>query len=322
MGSLYEEPANGFHAKNTEGQVITCKAAVLWGPKEAFTIEDVEVHPPQKMEVRIKVICTSICHTDLGAWNALNEAHRAFPRILGHEAAGIVESVGEGVVDLSEGDHVVPIFNGECGECVYCISSKTNLCERYRVDPTRSVMTGDSKTRFFTKKGGQPIYHFLNTSTFTEYTVLDSACVVKINPNAPIEKMSLLSCGVTTGVGAAWNTANVKSGSSVAVFGLGAVGLAVAVGAAVRGASRIIGVDVNPEKFVKGRTMGVTEFINPKDFKKPVHEDEASFTSDKIERIFRSRTQAGWLYNTRAPIFRNQRGVSITFRGQVLEMLA
>ncbi|KAK1303421.1 Alcohol dehydrogenase-like 3 [Acorus calamus] len=286
MGSLHEESSNGYHANNTNGKIITCKAAVLWGPKEAFKIEEVEVHPPQKTEVRIKIVCTTICHSDLGAWIAMNKEHWAFPRILGHEAAGIVESVGEGVLDLSEGDHVVPIFNGECGDCVYCKSSKTNLCERYRADPLRSVMIGDGKTRFFTKNGGQPIHHFLNISSFTEYTVLESACVVKINPKAPLEKMSLLGCGISTGVGAAWNTADVKKGSSVAVFGLGSVGLAVAEGARVRGASKIIGVDVNPEKFVNGRVMGVTEFVNPKNYETPVHEVIRKMTKGGVDFSF------------------------------------
>ncbi|KAF9604861.1 hypothetical protein IFM89_011143 [Coptis chinensis] len=129
------------------------------------------------MEVRIKILYTSICHTDLGAWKGENESQRAFPRILGHEAAGIVESVGEGVLDIKEGDHVIPIFNGECGDCGYCKSEKTNLCAKFRVNPMKSVMVVDGKTRFSTRDG-QPIYHFLNTSTFSEFTVLDSACVV------------------------------------------------------------------------------------------------------------------------------------------------
>ncbi|KAL6005742.1 hypothetical protein ACLOJK_006315 [Asimina triloba] len=254
MGSLGDEYANGFYANGfheTEGQVITCKAAVVYGPKQPFVIEEVRVDPPHKMEVRIKVVCTSICHTDLSAWKGENEMQRAYPRILGHEAAGIVESVGEGVSDLKAGDHVVPIFNGECQDCRNCNSAKTNLCEKYRVNPFKSVMLSDGKPRFSTKEG-KPIYHFLNTSTFSEYTVLDAGCVVRISPHFPLKKMSLLSCGVSTGVGAAWNTADVQPGSTVSIFGLGAVGLAVAEGSRLRGASRIIGVDINPEKFEKG----------------------------------------------------------------------
>ncbi|XP_058104983.1 alcohol dehydrogenase-like 4 [Magnolia sinica] len=280
MGSLADENANGFHVNgysNTQGKVITCKAAVVWGPEEPFVIEEVQVDPPKKMEVRIKIVCTSICHTDLSAWKGENEMQRAYPRILGHEAAGIVESVGEGVEDMTVGDHVVPIFNGECTDCKYCKSEKTNLCNKFRVNPFKSIMISDGKSRFSTREG-KPIYHFLNTSTFSEYTVLDSACVVKINPKAPLKKMCLLSCGVSTGVGAAWNTANVQAGSTVAVFGLGAVGLAVAEGARLRGASRIIGIDINPEKFVKGKELGITDFINPKECQKPVHEEIKEMT--------------------------------------------
>ncbi|XP_047341833.1 alcohol dehydrogenase-like 4 [Impatiens glandulifera] len=251
-------------AGNSGGKVISCRAAVAWGPGQPLSVEEILVQPPHRMEVRIRILFTSICHTDLTVWKGLNEAQRVYPRIFGHESAGIVESLGEGVMDFEVGDHVVPIFNGECGDCVYCIRRDTNLCEKFRVNPLKSVMTTDGKCRFSTKDG-KPIFHFLNTSTFSEYTVLDSACLVKIHPNAPLKKMTLLSCGVSTGLGAAWNTANVTEGATVAIFGLGAVGLAVAEGARVRGASKIIGVDVNPTKAVKGKRIGITDFINPND---------------------------------------------------------
>ncbi|XP_047324150.1 alcohol dehydrogenase-like 3 [Impatiens glandulifera] len=215
------------------------------------------------MEVRIRILFTSICHTDLSAWMGENEAQRAYPRIFGHEASGIVESVGEGVTDLQEGDHVVPIFNGECGDCVYCNRTDTNLCEKYRVNPFKSVMQADGKSRFSTKVDGKPIFHFLNTSTFSEYSVIDSACVVKIPSNAPLKEMALISCGVSTGVGAVWNTADIFEGDKVAIFGLGAIGLAVVQGAQIRGASKIIGVDINNEKSIKGKIFGITDFINP-----------------------------------------------------------
>ncbi|KAL6842136.1 hypothetical protein ACP4OV_028115 [Aristida adscensionis] len=273
--------ANGNGLSNgggggTRGKPIKCKAAVAWGPGEALSMEEVEVAPPGRLEVRVRVLFTSICHTDLSAWKGENELQRKYPRILGHEAAGVVESVGEGVEDLVPGDHVIPIFTGECGECYYCESSKTNLCGTYRINPFRATMVSDNGTRFSVvdRSTGerQPVYHFINTSTFTEYTVLDAACAVKINPKAPLEKMSLFSCCISTGLGAAWNTANVSKGSTVAIFGLGAVGLAVAEGARLRGAARIIGVDINSEKFTKGREMGVTDFINSKTCDKPVHE--------------------------------------------------
>ncbi|XP_020229124.2 alcohol dehydrogenase-like 4 [Cajanus cajan] len=281
-----------FSPNDTRGKTITCKAAVAYGPGEPFVVEHVLVHPPQKMEVRIKILFTSICHTDLTAWQGENEAQRAYPRIFGHEASGVVESVGEGVSEMKEGDFVVPIFNGECGECKYCKCEKTNKCERFGVDAMKKVMNGDGATRFSTVDG-KPIFHFLNTSTFTEYTVVDSACVVKIHVhgdgdliNTYIKRFTLLSCGVSTGVGAAWNTANVHSGSTVAVFGLGAVGLAVAEGARARGASKIIGVDINSDKFIRARAMGITDFINPRDDERPVYERITEMTGGGVHYSF------------------------------------
>ncbi|KAK8512016.1 hypothetical protein V6N11_058059 [Hibiscus sabdariffa] len=274
-----------FESTDTAGKTITCKAAVARGPGQPLVIEDVQVAPPQKMEVRLKILFTSICHTDLSAWKGENEAQRAYPRILGHEAAGIVESVGEGVEDIKEGDHVIPIFHGECGDCICCRSQKTNACQKFGVNPLKSVMANDGKPRFSTEDGS-PIFHFLNTSTFSQYTVVDSACVVKIDSNAPLEKMSLLSCGVSTGVGAAWNVADVQPGSTIAIFGLGAVGLAVAEGARVRGVSKIIGVDINPGKFAKGKAVGITEFINPRDLQVPVHEKIGAITEGGVDYSF------------------------------------
>ncbi|KAL3499143.1 hypothetical protein ACH5RR_038236 [Cinchona calisaya] len=245
---------------------ITCKAAIAYGPGQPLVIEDVLVDPPTKNEVRINILFTSICHTDIGAW--------------------VVESVGEGVTDLKVGDHVVLIFNSECGDCAYCKSEKTNLCEKYRVNPFKSVMVNDGKCRFSSKENGKPIFHFLNTSTFSKYTVVDSACVVKIDPIAPLNKMALLSCCISTGLGAAWNTAKVQPGSTVAVFGLGAVGLAVVEGARSRGASRIIGIDVNSNKLAKGQTMGVTNFVNSKEVDKPVHQIIREMTQGGVDYSF------------------------------------
>ncbi|KHN13321.1 alcohol dehydrogenase-like 4 [Glycine soja] len=285
--------ANGnLNPNDTRGKTITCKAAVAYGPGEPFVVERILVHPPQKIEVRIKILFTTICHTDLTAWQGENEARRAYPRIFGHEASGIVESVGEGVSDMNEGDLVVPIFNGECGDCKYCKCEKTNKCERFGVDAMKKVMVSDGATRFYTMDG-KPIFHFLNTSTFTEYTVVDSACIVKIHIdgsngdlNRNIKRLTLLSCGVSSGVGAAWNTADVHFGSTVAVFGLGVVGLAVAEGARARGASRIIGVDINSDKFIKAREMGITDFINPKDDERPVYEIIGEMTGGGVHYSF------------------------------------
>ncbi|KAH0456612.1 hypothetical protein IEQ34_014519 [Dendrobium chrysotoxum] len=237
MTGFTAENTNGFHAgekgdagEKTAGEVIKCKAAVVWGPGEAFKIEEIEVEPPQRLEVRLRILFTSICHTDLNAWQGENKLQQIFPRVLGHEAAGVVESVGEAVEELKPGDRVVPVFTGECGYCDACQSEKTNLCVGYAVDPMRSVMRADGRVRFFwvgLDGERRPVYHFLNTSTFAEYTVIDSACVVKVPADAPLSRMCLLSCGISTGLGAAWNTANVEEGSTVAVFGLGAVGLAL-----------------------------------------------------------------------------------------------
>ncbi|KAJ8764825.1 hypothetical protein K2173_010290 [Erythroxylum novogranatense] len=287
MATLFHNNVNksSFNPSDTAGKIISCNAAVVRGPNQQFLIEQIRVDPPKTMEVRIKILYTSICHTDLSAWQGENEAQRAYPRILGHEAVGVVESVGEGVTDLKEGDHVIPIFNGECGHCVYCNRRTTNLCEKYRVNPFKKAMTNDGKCRFWTKDG-EPIFHFLNTSTFTEYSVLDSACVVKIDSNSPLKKMSLLSCGVSTGVGAAWNVADVQAGSSVAIFGLGALGLAVAEGARARGVSKIVGVDINPDKFIKGKAMGISEFLNPNDGGKPVHERIREMTGGGVDYSF------------------------------------
>ncbi|XP_030540260.1 alcohol dehydrogenase-like 4 [Rhodamnia argentea] len=294
---------------STAGKVITCKAAVAWGPGEPLVMEEILVDPPQKMEVRIKVLFTSICHTDLSAWKGENESQRAYPRIFGHEASGIVESVGEGVRDMKEGDHVIPIFNGECGECLYCKREGTNMCRDYGVNPMKKVMVSDGESRFRTKETRQPIFHFLNTSTFTEFTVVESSCVVKVDPTFPLQKMTLLSCGVSTGVGAAWNTADVKAGSSVAVFGLGAVGLAVAAGARARGASKIIGVDINPAKFAKARALGITECVNPDELETAAHEEITRLTGGGVDYSFEC---AGSLTALREAFLSTQLGWGLT----------
>ncbi|KAM7256063.1 hypothetical protein ACFE04_011804 [Oxalis oulophora] len=239
---------------------------------------------------------------------AKSEAQSIFPRILGHEAIGIIESIGEGVTDMEKGDHVIPIFNGECGDCVCCNKLNTNLCRKFGVNPFKSTMVNDGKCRFSTKQG-QPIYHFMNTSTFTEYTVIDHACLVKIDTKFPLKKMSLLSCGVSTGVGAVWNIADVQSGSTVAVFGLGGVGLAVAEGARSRGASKIIGIDINPSKFTKGRAIGITDFINPKEIEKPLHEIIREMTNGGVDYSFEC---AGNLQVLREAFLSTQNGWGLT----------
>ncbi|KAL5992985.1 alcohol dehydrogenase [Asimina triloba] len=266
---------------NTAGQVIRCKAAVAWEAGKPLKIEEVEVAPPQANEVRVKILFTSLCHTDVYFWEAKGQTP-LFPRIYGHEAGGIVESVGPGVTDLQPGDHVLPVFTGECGECSHCKSEESNMCDLLRINTERGVMIGDGKSRF--SINGNPIYHFLGTSTFSQYTVIHVGCLAKINPAAPLDKVCVLSCGLSTGLGATLNVAKPKRGMSVAVFGLGAVGLGAAEGARISGAGRIIGIDLNASRFEEAKKFGVTEFINPKDHDKPVQEVIAEMTGGGVDR--------------------------------------
>ncbi|CAN1801781.1 Alcohol dehydrogenase 1 [Linum perenne] len=266
---------------STAGQVIRCKAAVAWEAGKPLVIEQVEVAPPQAMEVRMRIHFTALCHTDVYFWEAKGQTP-LFPRILGHEAGGIVESVGEGVTELKAGDHVLPIFTGECNECSHCQSQESNLCELLRINTDRGVMIGDGKSRF--SIDGKPIYHFLGTSTFSQYTVVHAGCVAKIKPCAPLDKVFFISCGFCTGFGATVNVAKPPKGSTVAVFGLGAIGLAAVEGARFSGASRIIGVDLNPARLEQAKSFGVTDTVNPKDHNKPVQEVIVEMTNGGPDR--------------------------------------
>ncbi|KNA21417.1 hypothetical protein SOVF_043520 [Spinacia oleracea] len=268
---------------STAGLVIPCKAAVAWEVGKPLVIEQVEVAPPQTLEVRVKIKYTTLCRTDLFFWEGKGSSGtHLFPRIFGHEAAGIVESIGEGVTDFEVGDHVLPVFTGECGECRHCKSEESNMCSLLRMNPYRGVMLNDGKSRF--SLNGNPVNHFIGTSTFSEYTVVHSGCLVKINPLAPLDKACILSCGVSTGLGATLNAAKPKKGSTVAVFGLGAVGLAAAEGARIAGASRIIGVARNPDRFEEAKKFGVTDFVNPKDHDRPIQEVIRDMTDGGVDR--------------------------------------
>ncbi|KAI5669040.1 hypothetical protein M9H77_18893 [Catharanthus roseus] len=241
---------------------IKCRAAIAREAGKPLVIEEVIVAPPKAHEVRIKIICTSLCFSDVTFWR-MKVPPACFPRIFGHEAVGVVESVGEDVHDLAAGDMVIPIFMPDCQECIDCKSWKSNLCSKFpfEISPT---MLRDGTSRF-TDMNGEIINHFLWISSFSEYTVVDVASVTKIDPNTiPPNRACLLSCGVSTGVGAAMRTASVEAGSSVVIFGLGSIGLAVAEGARLCGATRIIGVDINPNKFEIAKKFGVTEFVNSK----------------------------------------------------------
>ncbi|VAH43679.1 unnamed protein product [Triticum turgidum subsp. durum] len=241
--------------------VASPAAAVSKVAGQPLEMEEVEVAPPRAHEVRIRILCTSLCHTDVTFWR-LKDFPGQHPIILGHEAAGVVESVGGHVHEVAVGDTVVPVFSAQCGDCPDCLSDRSNICSGL---PARPGMPRDGTTRFSFAATGEPIHNFIGVSSFTEYTVVDVARVVRIGPGVPPEKACLLSCGVSTGVGAAWKVAAVEPGSSVAVFGLGVVGLAVAQGCRMRGAKQIIGVDLNPEKWDIGKRLGITDFVNPND---------------------------------------------------------
>jgi S-(hydroxymethyl)glutathione dehydrogenase/alcohol dehydrogenase len=248
----------------TSGKTITCKAAVAWEPCKPLSIETIQVAPPKANEVRIKIYATGICHTDDYTLSG-KDSEGLFPCILGHEGAGIVESIGEGVTTCKVGDHVIPLYIPECRTCKFCKSGKTNLCSIIRITQGKGVMP-EGTSRFTCKD--KPIYHFMGCSTFSEYTVVADISVAVVNEKAPFKAACLLGCGITTGYGAALNTANVTEGSIVAIFGLGGVGISVAQGCVERKASRIIGIDTNPAKFPIAKNFGVTEFINPTELPK------------------------------------------------------
>ncbi|WP_181486613.1 alcohol dehydrogenase catalytic domain-containing protein, partial [Lonsdalea populi] len=201
-------------------QTIKTRAAVAWGPNQPLSIEEVDLMPPQKGEVLVRIIASGVCHTDAYTLSG-KDPEGVFPAILGHEGAGIVEAIGEGVTSVAVGDHVIPLYTPECGECKFCRSGKTNLCQAIRTTQGKGLMP-DGTTRF--SKDGQPIFHYMGTSTFAEHTVVPEISLAKISPEAPLEEVCLLGCGVTTGMGAVTNTAKVQSGDTVAVFGLGGIG--------------------------------------------------------------------------------------------------
>lgn len=252
---------------STEGKPITCKAAVAWEAGKDLSIEDVEVGVPQAHEVRIQIHYTGVCHTDAYMLSG-KDPEGAFPVVAGHEGAGIVESVGEGVTDVKKGDYVVALYTPECKECKFCKSGKTNLCGKIRATQGKGVMP-DGTSRFKCK--GKDLLHFMGTSTFSQYTVVADISCVKITEKAPMDRTCLLGCGITTGYGAAVITAGkggVEKGANVAVFGAGCVGLSVIQGAVRNGAGKIIVVDVNDKKKEWSKKFGATDFVNPaKDLK-------------------------------------------------------
>lgn len=258
------------------------RAAVAWGPKQPLTIEEVDLQGPQAGEVMVKLVATGVCHTDAYTLSG-EDSEGVFPCILGHEGAGIVVEIGAGVTSVAVGDHVIPLYTPECGKCKFCLSGKTNLCQAIRATQGKGLMP-DGTSRF--SKNGQPIFHYMGTSTFSEYTVLPEIALAKINKAAPLDKVCLLGCGITTGIGAVLNTAKVEAGSTVAVFGLGGIGLSVLQGAVMAKASRIIAIDINESKFEMAKMLGATDCVNPKHFDRPIQEVIVDMTDGGVDYSF------------------------------------
>lgn len=263
----------------TEGKPIECLGAIAWEAEKPLDVTTIIVDPPQKGEVRVKIVATALCHTDAYTLDG-HDPEGLFPAILGHEGAGVVESVGEGVKSLQAGDHVIPCYQAFCAECPMCKSNKTNLCSKIRAWTGKGIMAADDGVRFTHKESGKKIYHFMGTSTFAEYTVLHEVSVAKVTKEAKLDKVCLLGCGVTTGLGAVLNTAKVEKGSTAAVFGLGTIGLAVVDALRDAGAKRIIGVDTDPGKYDRAKMWGATDIINPKDYDKPIQQVIVDMTND------------------------------------------
>lgn len=258
------------------------RAAVAFAPGEPLKIVELDVEPPKAGEVLVKITHTGVCHTDAFTLSGA-DPEGVFPAVLGHEGAGIVVQVGEGVTSVQPGDHVIPLYTAECGECLFCKSGKTNLCVAVRATQGKGVMP-DGTTRFSYQ--GQPIYHYMGCSTFSEYTVVAEVSLAKISPEANPQHVCLLGCGVTTGIGAVRNTAKVQEGDTVAVFGLGGIGLAVVQGARQAKAGRIIVVDTNPDKFKLAKEFGATDCLNPKDHADPIQQIIVEMTGWGVDHSF------------------------------------
>ena len=258
------------------------RAAVAFEAGKPLQVVEIDVAPPRKGEVLIRVTHTGVCHTDAYTLGG-DDPEGLFPAVLGHEGAGHVVEVGEGVTSVKPGDHVIPLYTAECGACEFCRSGKTNLCVAVRATQGKGVMPGGT-SRFSYQ--GKPLFHYMGCSTFSEYTVVAEVSLAKINPDANPEHVCLLGCGVTTGLGAVKNTARVQPGDSVAVFGLGGIGLAVIQGARRAKAGRIIAIDTNPSKFELARHFGATDFVNPKDHEKPIQQVIVEMTGWGVDHTF------------------------------------
>lgn len=258
------------------------RAAVAVAAGEPLVIEELDLEGPKAGEVLIRNVASGVCHTDAFTLSG-EDPEGLFPSVLGHEGGAVVEEIGSGVESVAPGDHVIPLYTPECGVCKFCTSGKTNLCQAIRATQGQGLMP-DGSSRF--SLHGKPIHHFMGTSTFSHYTVLPEIAVAKINAEAPLEKVCLLGCGITTGIGAVLNTARVEPGASVAVFGLGGVGLSAIQGAVMAKAGRILAIDVNPDKFELATQLGATDVINPNDCDDPITDVIVELTDGGVDYSF------------------------------------
>jgi len=258
------------------------RAAVAWEAGKPLSLEEVDLEGPKEGEVLLQIKATGVCHTDAYTLSGA-DPEGIFPSILGHEGGAVVKEVGPGVTTLKEGDHVIPLYVPECGQCNFCKSEKTNLCQAVRATQGKGLMP-DGTSRF--SLNGKTLHHYMGTSTFSEYTVVPEISVAKVNKEAPLDKVCLLGCGITTGVGAVLNTAKVEPGSTVAVFGLGGVGLSVIQGAFLAKASRIIAVDINPSKFEFAKQLGATDCVNPTEYDQAIQEVIVEMTGGGVDYSF------------------------------------
>ncbi len=258
------------------------RAAIALSAGQPLIIDEINVEGPKAGEVLVKMVATGVCHTDAFTLSGA-DPEGIFPSILGHEGGAIVQEVGAGVTSLKPGDHVIPLYTAECRQCKFCLSGKTNLCQAVRATQGKGLMP-DGTSRF--KLGSQTLYHYMGCSTFSEYTVVPEISLAKINKAAPLDKVCLLGCGITTGIGAVLNTAKVEPGSSVAIFGLGGIGLSAVQGAVMAKAERIIVIDINEDKFEMAKMLGATDCINPKNYTDPIQDVVVELTDGGVDYSF------------------------------------